>query len=346
MKALVLEEYKKFAYRDVPDPELRGPRDVIVRVKAAAICGSDVHGMDGSTGRRRPPVIMGHEAAGEIVEVGAEVRRFKAGDRVTFDSTEYCGECWHCRRGEVNLCDDRRVLGVSCEEYRRDGAFAEYVVVPERILYALPEELSFVRASLTEPLAVAAHAACLSPPLPGESVAVVGAGLIGLLLIQVLRSSTAGPIFALDTDPGRRAQALKLGADFALDPAAPGALEELRSRCGGRGADRAWEAVGVTPAVATAVDCLRKGGTLTLIGNASPSVDLALQKVVTRQLTLRGSCAISGEYPLALDLMALGKVDVDALISAVVPLSKGAGFFDRLYAREPGLLKVVLEPGR
>ncbi len=327
MKALVLEEYKKFAYRDVPDPELRGPRDVIVRVKAAAICGSDVHGMDGSTGRRRPPVIMGHEAAGEIVEVGAEVRRFKAGDRVTFDSTEYCGECWHCRRGEVNLCDDRRVLGVSCEEYRRDGAFAEYVVVPERILYALPEELSFVRASLTEPLAVAAHAACLSPPLPGESVAVVGAGLIGLLLIQVLRSSTAGPI-------------------FALDPAAPGALEELRSRCGGRGADRAWEAVGVTPAVATAVDCLRKGGTLTLIGNASPSVDLALQKVVTRQLTLRGSCAISGEYPLALDLMARGKVDVDALISAVVPLSKGAGFFDRLYAREPGLLKVVLEPGR
>lgn len=346
MKALVLEEYKRFAYRDVPDPDLRGPKDVIVRVRAAAICGSDVHGMDGSTGRRRPPVIMGHEAAGDIVRVGSEVRRFKPGDRVTFDSTEYCGECWHCRRGEVNLCEDRRVLGVSCEEYRRDGAFAEYVVVPERILYPLPEGLSFVRASLTEPLAVAAHAACLSPPLPGESAAVVGAGLIGLLLIQVLRTSTSGPIFALDTDPARRAQALRLGADHALDPADPGALEELRSRCGGRGADKAWEAVGIAPAVAAAVDCLRKGGTLTLIGNASPSIELALQKVVTRQLTLQGSCAIAGEYPLALDLMARGKVNVDALISAIAPLSEGAAWFDRLYAREPGLLKVVLEPGR
>jgi len=166
------------------------------------------------------------------------------------------------------------------------------------------------------------------------------------LLIQVLRASTSGLIFALDTAPGRRTAALKLGADFALDPATPGALEELRSRCGGRGVDRSWEAVGISPAVATAVDCLRKGGALTLIGNASPSVELALQEVVTRQLTLRGSCAISGEYPLALDLMARGKVDVDALISAVVPLSHGADCFDRLYAREPGLLKVVLEPGR
>ena len=346
MQALVLEEYKRFAYRDVPDPALRGPKDVIVRVKAAAICGSDVHGMDGSTGRRRPPVIMGHEAAGEIVQAGAEVRHFKAGDRVTFDSTEYCGECWHCRRGEPNLCDDRRVLGVSCEEYRRDGTFAQYVVVPERILFALPEGLSFVRASLTEPLAVAAHAACLSAPLPGESAAVVGAGLIGLLLIQVLRASTAGPIFALDTDPARRAQARKLGADYALDPSDPGSLEELRSRTGGRGADKAWEAVGITPAVATAVDSLRKGGILTLIGNASPSIDLPLQKIVTRQLTLRGSCAIAGEYPLALDLMARGVVNPDALISAVAPLSTGAACFDRLYAREPGLLKVVLEPGR
>ena len=346
MQALVLEEYKRFAYRDVPDPALRGPKDVIVRVKAAAICGSDVHGMDGSTGRRRPPVIMGHEAAGEIVQAGAEVRHFKAGDRVTFDSTEYCGECWHCRRGEPNLCDDRRVLGVSCEEYRRDGTFAQYVVVPERILFALPEGLSFVRASLTEPLAVAAHAACLSAPLPGESAAVVGAGLIGLLLIQVLRASTAGPIFALDTDPARRAQARKLGADYALDPSDPGSLEELRSRTGGRGADKVWEAVGITPAVAAAVDSLRKGGILTLIGNASPSIDLPLQKVVTRQLTLRGSCAIAGEYPLALDLMARGVVNPDALISAVAPLSTGAACFDRLYAREPGLLKVVLEPGR
>jgi threonine dehydrogenase-like Zn-dependent dehydrogenase len=344
MKALVLEDYKKFAFREVEAPALRGPRDVIVRIKAVAICGSDVHGMDGSTGRRRPPIIMGHEAAGEIVEAGAEVKRFAVGDRVTFDSTEYCGECWHCRRGEVNLCDDRRVLGVSCEEYRRDGAFAELVVVPERILYRLPAALDYVSASLTEPLGVAAHAAALSRPGLDESIAVVGTGLIGLLLVQILRPSSAGLIFALDTDKGRRETALRFGADHALDPSAPGAIDELRRLTSGRGVDRAFEAVGATAPIATAISCLRKGGDLTLIGNASPKVELPLQAVVTRQITLRGSCAIAGEYELALDLMGRGKVDAKALVSAVAPLSEGAAWFDRLYARESGLLKVVLTP--
>ncbi|PKL09734.1 MAG: galactitol-1-phosphate 5-dehydrogenase [Spirochaetae bacterium HGW-Spirochaetae-7] len=333
MKALVLEEYMKFGYRDVPDAALRGPRDVLVRIRACAICGSDVHGMDGSTGRRVPPVIMGHEAAGEIVEAGPEVRRYRVGDRVTFDSTEYCGECWHCRRGEVNLCDDRRVLGVSCAEYRRDRAFAEYVVVPDRILYPLPDGLDFVSAALTEPLAVAAHALSITPIGLGEDIAVVGTGLIGLLLIQVLRSSCAGKIMALDTDPDRRASALAFGADHAFDPLDAGTNDGIKNLTHGRGVDRAFEAVGATAPIATAL------GT-----DASPSVELPLQQVVTRQLTLFGSCAISGEYPLALDLMARGKVDVKALLSATAPLSQGASWFDRLYRRESGLLKVVLQP--
>jgi threonine dehydrogenase-like Zn-dependent dehydrogenase len=344
MKALVLEAKSEFAFRDLPEPELRARDDVIVRVRAAAICGSDVHGMDGSTGRRRPPIVMGHEAAGEIVEAGSDVRDFGVGDRVTFDSTEYCGSCWHCRRGEVNLCDDRRVLDVSCAEYRRDGAFAEYLVLPERILYALPEGLDFVSASLAEPLGVAVHAAAITPLGLHESVAVVGTGLIGLLLIQVLRGATAGAIVAFDTDPSRREAALRFGADAAIDPASPAAMEELRGLTAGRGADRSFEAVGATAPIRTAIEATRKGGSVTLIGNASPSVDIPLQSVVTRQLSLLGSCAIAGEYPLALDLMARAKVDARALVSAVAPLSEGASWFSRLYARETGLLKVVLEP--
>ncbi len=172
----------------------------------------------------------------------------------------------------------------------------------------------------------------------------VGAGLIGLLLIQVLRTRTAGPIAAFDVDTSRREAALRLGADAALDPADPDALPELRRLTGGRGADRSFEAVGATAPVTTAISAARKGGSVTLIGNASPSVELPLQQVVTRQLSLLGSCAISGEYPVALDLMARGKVDARALVSAVAPLSEGAAWFDRLYRREPGLLKVVLEP--
>lgn len=344
MKALVLTDCMKLDYLEVPAPALRGPDDVLVRVRAAAICGSDVHGMDGSTGRRRPPVIMGHEAAGEIVEAGPGVRGFRVGQRVTFDSTEYCGSCFHCLRGEVNLCDKRRVLGVSCAEYRRDGAFAEYLVVPERILYGLPEGLDFVSAALAEPCAVAAHAATLGPRKLGDTIAVIGSGLIGLLLIQVLKASEAGLVVAFDTAPERRKAALGFGADYAFDPADPGAMAALRDLTGGRGADRAYEAVGATAPVATAIESLRKGGSLVLVGNLSPKIDLPLQAVVTRQLSLHGSCALAGEYPLVLDLMARKKIDARALVSAVAPLSEGASWFSRLYAREAGLLKVVLEP--
>src|SRR5215510_3758974 len=150
MKALVLKEYKKFSYEDVPEPQPAAD-EVLVAVKACGICGSDVHGMDGSTGRRRPPIIMGHEASGVIASVGKEVTNWKAGDRVTFDSTIYCGQCGYCLRGEVNLCDKRRVLGVSCEDYRQHGAFAQFVTVPQHVLYRMPEPLPFEHAALVEP---------------------------------------------------------------------------------------------------------------------------------------------------------------------------------------------------
>src|SRR6476620_10942440 len=119
MKALVLEDYKRFAYKEVPTPE-PGRHEVLVAVKACGICGSDVHGMDGSTGRRRPPIIMGHEASGVIAQIGKNAGTWKEGDRVTFDSTIYCGECDFCCKGQINLCERRRVLGVSCEDYRQD----------------------------------------------------------------------------------------------------------------------------------------------------------------------------------------------------------------------------------
>ena len=265
------------------------------------------------------------------------------GDRVTFDSTIYCGECFFCRRGQPNLCDNRRVLGVSCADYRQDGTFAELVVVPDRILYKLPDNLDFISASLTEPLAVAAHAARIGSPEAGDSIVVVGAGLIGLLLIQVLRANCSGPIIAVDMDSARLESARAFGADHMV-VAGPDAVRRIQELTQGRGVDQTFEAVGATAPIETAVQGLRKGGTLTLIGNVSPRIELPLQAVVTRQLTLKGSCAISGEYPFALDLMATGKVDAKAIVSATAPLSEGASWFARLYAREAGLMKVVLIP--
>jgi len=149
MNALLLKAYKHLELVDMPVPEI-GPQDVLVRVAACGICGSDVHGFDGSTGRRIPPLVMGHEAAGVVARVGSAVEDLREGDRVTFDSTVWCGECFYCRRGQVNLCDRRQVLGVSPGEYRRHGAFADFVAVPRRIVYPLPDNLSFEHAAMIE----------------------------------------------------------------------------------------------------------------------------------------------------------------------------------------------------
>src|SRR5687767_8476767 len=211
MKALLLKEYRSLEVVDFPKPDF-GPQELLVRVAACGICGSDVHGYDGSTGRRIPPLVMGHEAAGVIEQVGSEVRNFAVGDRVTFDSTVYCGECEFCRAGRANLCDNRQVLGVSCGDYRRHGAFAEYVAVPARICYRLPDSLPLEHAALIETVSVAVHAVKRSPPKPDDDVAIIGSGMIGLLVIQVLRHTGCRRLIAVDVDEDRLKLARKLGA--------------------------------------------------------------------------------------------------------------------------------------
>ncbi|WP_461368167.1 zinc-dependent alcohol dehydrogenase [Candidatus Darwinibacter acetoxidans] len=343
MKALVLKEYHQLSYEDVPEPHY-GPDDLLVQVKACAICGSDVHGLDGSTGRRQPPIIMGHEASGVVAAVGERVQGFAPGDRITFDSTIYCGRCHFCRQGRINLCDNRRVLGVSCDDYRQNGALAEFVAVPSHIAYHLPEGVSFEQAALVEPVSIAVHAVSLAPLNLGDTAVVVGVGTIGLLIIQILRTAGCGQIIALDIDHGKFDLARRFGAAVCWDPREEDLLQRIRSLTKGRGADLAFDAVGLSFTVGQAAGLLRKGGALVLVGNLSPQADLPLQSVVTREIALYGSCASSGEYPICLELIQQGKVDVNSLISATAPLRDGAEWFQRLYNKEPGLLKVVLKP--
>jgi threonine dehydrogenase-like Zn-dependent dehydrogenase len=343
MKALVLQEYKRFGYQDVPEPK-PGPDEVLVAVKACGICGSDVHGMDGSTGRRRPPLIMGHEASGMIAAVGDGVKEWKPQDRVTFDSTIYCGVCDFCRRGEINLCDRRRVLGVSCEDYRQNGAFAEFVAVPERILYRVADSLPFEHAALVEPFAIALHAVRRSPPALNDTVVVIGAGMIGLALVQALSQTGCGRLIVVDVAADRLKLAASLGATQTVNSANADPAGTISDLTNGRGADIAYEAVGVSATVDLALRCVRKGGSVTLVGNVAPKIDFPLQVAVTRELTLHGSCASRGEYPACLEMLARGALKAEPLVSAVAPLSEGASWFERLYGKEPGLLKVVLKP--
>lgn len=343
MKALLLTDYNHFEYIDVPDPQI-GPDEVLVQVKACGLCGSDIHGMDGSSGRRIPPIIMGHEAAGVIAAVGTNVKAWHVGDRVTFDSTIYCGDCHFCRKGLINLCDRRRVLGVSCEEYRRHGALAEYVAIPQRILYRLPDEVSFAQGAMVEPISIAVHAASRVPITLDDTAVVVGSGMIGLLVIQTLRAAGCGHIIAVDLNDFRLERALELGADLALNPNHSDIIAATHELTAGRGADLAFEVVGASATVQSAINVLRKGGWLAMVGNLAPNVELPLQKVVTRQLTLAGSAASCGQYPACLNMIGRGAIRLDEIISVIAPLSDGPEWFKRLYAGERELLKVILEP--
>ncbi len=342
MKSMVLTEYKRLELKDMPVPDA-GPGDVRIRVHSCGICGSDVHGFDGSSGRRIPPLIMGHEAAGTVDAVGKNVESIRTGDRVTFDSMISCGTCRFCRSGDANLCDDRRVVGVSPGAWRQHGAFAEFVVVPQHIVFRLPDGLSFEHAAMVEPVSVAVHAVSRAPIRLGDRAVVVGCGMIGLVTIQAAKAAGCGMVFAVDLDDTRLERAARLGADVTIN-ARDDVPAGVIGATDGRGADVAFEAVGAAKPIATAIESLRKGGALTLIGNVTPRVDVDLQAIVTRELTLAGTCASSGEYPLCLDLLRRGVIKVDELVTAVAPLEDGPAWFERLYGREPGLMKVILQP--
>lgn len=343
MKALVLERYKELIYKDVPDPVIRS-NEVLVKVMACGICGSDVHGLDGSTGRRIPPIIMGHEASGVIIKIGEDVIGWKSGDRVTFDSTVYPLNDWFTLEGMYNLSDNREVLGVSPGNYKRDGAFAEFIAIPQHILYKIPEKVSFEQAAMVEAVAVALHSINISGIRTGDSCVVVGGGMIGIFILKLLKISGASKIILIDVNPKRLELAAKSGADRVFNSAAENLEEKIVELTNNRGADISFEAVGKSESVNIAIDVLRKGGKTVLVGNVSAKIDFPLQKVVTRELKVLGSCAIRGEYEVVLDLLENGKISVDDQISAIAPLSEGAFWFDKLYKKEENLNKIILIP--
>lgn len=344
MQALLLTAPSQLALVDFPVPQ-PAPDEVLLRVRACGICGSDIHGWDGSTGRRQPPLIMGHEASGEIVAVGPEVRGWRVGERVTFDSTLSCGQCANCRGGQINLCENRRVLGVAPAEYRQHGAFAEFVALPARILYRLPPGLTYEQAAMVEPVSIAIHAVQRVKGGVPDAAVVVGSGMIGLFVVQALRWAGARRIIAVDLEPKRLALARELGATDTLQSDACDVAAEVAKMTDGQGAGLAFEVVGISSTLQLAIGCLRKGGSAVLVGNLAPKADFPLQAVVTRELTLYGTCASAGEYPLCLDLISRGIIRVEPMISAVAPLAEGAAWFSRLSARDGGqFMKVILQP--
>lgn len=340
MKALVLEEYGRVVIKDVEKPEVSGNR-VLIRIKAASVCGSDVHGYDGSSDRRRPPLIMGHEASGVVEELGPLAEGFKLGDRVTFNSTEYCGKCSNCANGKQNICIEGQIFGVSSEVYHKEGAMAEYVTVPDYSVYKIPDNTTFEEAALAEPLSIALHSIRRTDIKLGDTAIVFGAGTIGSMLLKLLLISNCASVIVVDIDDVKLSSAKTRGADYCINSAKENVVERVMQITDNLGVDLAFEAVGIEATIKAGIDVLKKSGTFTLLGNVSKTIDFPLQKLVINELNLVSSYACASEYEKSLQLIGMGKVDVKDIISEIVPLERGQEMLQRLLKGEEGLMKVV-----
>lgn len=343
MKALLYTEPYTLQYTDVPDPQMKDD-EVLIRVKACGICGSDVQGYTGKTGRRLPPLIMGHEAAGVVEQIGANVTGLAPGDHVCFDSTVYCNQCDACKRGLLNRCIKRQVLGVSIPEFKRHGALAEFVAVPHWIVSKLPEGMSFVQAALLEPASIGAHAANRPSITENDTALVIGAGTIGLFALQAAKLRGARKTIACDINDFRLDLAKQVGADVCIHSHRTALTNAVLEQTDGLGADVTFEAVGFAETFHQAISTTKTGGTLVAVGNLTKEMTFNLQELVSRELTFTGSYASAGEFKTCIDLIASGKINVEPLVSEVLPLAEGPSAFERLLKAEEDLLKIVLQP--
>lgn len=345
MRALVYRGVESLAYETVPDPAIAAPGDAVVRVEAAGLCGSDLHVYHG---RETPDAgtVMGHELAGEVVEVGPGVRGLVPGDRVVAPFTTSCGECFYCRGGLTARCERGELFGWVEGGRGLHGAQAEHVRVPlaETTLVKVPAGLAAELALLAgDVLATGFYGAERAGAAPGATVAVIGCGAVGACAAIAARELGAGRVFAIDPVSERRELAGRFGAE-PLDPAE--AVAAVREATGGRGADAAVEAVGTPAATRLAVELVRPGGTISALGvHHEPALALSPAETYDKNLTYRsGRCPARHYLPRLLDLLATGRVDPAPLISHRLPLDRGAEAYALFASRGGGITKAVLMP--
>lgn len=341
MKALYYVGDQKMEMRDIPVPD-PGRDHYLVRVEANGICGSDVEGFLGKTGRRTPPLIMGHEVSGSI-ERAPEEGHLAVGTRVVIFPKPFCGTCEYCKQGLVNVCQAGICMGV----LDAPGSMTEYLAVEEKYLIPFDDSLSYEVAAMTEPLAVAYRAVGkISDEELGTArhVMVIGAGTIGLLALALLKLRGAKHVLVSDASDYRLGVARTMGADVLVNPVNSDPVAVVREATGSHMVDICIEAVGIQASAATSLDVLRIGGTAIWIGNAQKLVGVNMQKIVTTELVIRGNYVYDFEsFVASLRLLEQHKISVDPLLTHRFSLEEGVEAFDRLaHNRDGKMLKVVL----
>jgi len=336
MRAVRLEGIGSMAVREVARPEA-GPTDLLVRVEAVGICGSDRHMFKGEYPTALP-VTLGHEFCGIVEAVGPEVTRFVPGERITGDPNIACGWCQQCRNGRPNLCDSLTAIGVF-----RDGGFADYVVVPQGQAHLLPADLNPLHGAFCEPLACCLHGLDVARIRPGDSVAVLGGGVIGLLMVQLARLAGAGRVVMITRQQARRELALTLGATEAVDPVVEDAVAAVRGIVKG-GVDVVLECAGVPQTFVQGIGMVRRGGTLVLFGVTPAGVEVPVvpYDLLVNELRIESAWLNPLTHARAAAMVAAGTLELDRLISRTIGLDEVAGIVGA--APAPGKVKIIAVP--
>ena len=353
MRAAVWHAQRDIRVEEFPDPPPLKPKEVRIKVEWAGICGTDleeyqfgpilipVEKPNPITGRKAP-MILGHEFVGTICEVGAEVTEFRVGDRVTPDTALFCGECYYCKRNLVHFCPKLALLGLMT-----DGGFAEYVNAPTYMCFKLPPNVAAEAGALAEPLAVAIRAVRLGNVTIGDRVAIVGAGIIGLMCLQAARLAGASRIYVIEPEKSRREVARKLGSDVEIDPNETDPVQAVRDLTDGLGADVVLEAGGNTTTMSAAPKYCRKAATAVIIGVHNEPIPIDMFQVVFGEIAIKGSFShvYNEDFADAVDLLGREQIEVEPLISARIKLDdmveRG---FEELLANKSKYLKILVSP--
>lgn len=341
MKAAVWHGSNDIRIEEIPKPEIKDD-EVLIRVKATGICGSEAHAYSGVSKRRTPPLIMGHEFTGEVTEVGEKGEDVKIGDRVVIDPIIRCGTCEQCISGRSNICNNLRLIGL-----HQHGAFAEYVAVPAKNCLRLPDSVSFEEGTLVEPLSVGVHAVSRTPVKLGDTVVVIGAGIIGLMTMQAAKLAGAARLAIVGG--GRRKYRLelarKLGADVVINSKKEDSVKKVMELTDMKGVDAVLEAVGIEITVQQAMKMVKKGGRVAVIGMLVPKMELEMLNAAVKETEIKGMYGYTTtDFRVALDLIIAGRVDVKSVITHLFPLDDARKAFEILHEKRDGVTKVIIKP--
>ncbi len=343
MKALFYLGPKKLEMRDIPIPEIND-REYLIKIVSCGICGSDFEGYLGKTGRRTPPMIMGHEFSG-IVEKAPNINaKFQIGQKVVVFPKFFCGECEFCKKGLINVCPNGICMGV----LDNNGAMCEYVNIEEKYLIPIDDHLDFNIAAMAEPLAVAYRAVSKITDKDldsSENFLVIGAGTIGLLAIAILNYRGAKNIFVSDTMDYRLNIAKKMGATYTINPIKENLIENIKEITNSKMCDFSIEAVGITPTASSSLDCLKIGGTAIWIGNAQKMIEVNMQKIVTTELTIKGNYVYNfDDFKTCVNLLLNNSIDVSPVITDKYSFNDSIIAFEALENNPKGeKIKIILE---